>query len=47
MVYFSLIYEVDHTRRMETEDKAKVIASVWEAKFVQIPAALSVLFGSI
>ena len=30
-------------RRMETEDKAKVVASVWEAKFVLIVAALAVL----
>ena len=32
-----------HRRRMETEGKAKVVASVWRAKFVQFLAALAVL----
>ena len=32
-----------HRRRMETEAKAKVVASVWGAKFVQFLAALAVL----
>ena len=37
----------DHERRMETEGKAKVIVSVWVAKFVQFLAALAVLPRSI
>ena len=32
---------------MEFEDKAKVVASVWGAEFVQFPAALAVLPQSI
>ena len=32
---------------MELEDKAKVVASVWGAEFVQFPAALAVLPRSI
>ena len=32
---------------METEGKAKVVASVWGAKFVQFLAALAVLPRSI
>ena len=36
-----------HRRRMETEGKAKVVASVWWAKFVQFFAALAVLPRSI
>ena len=32
---------------METEGKAKVIVSVWGAKFVQFLAALAVLSRSI
>ena len=32
-----------HRRKMETEGKAKVVASVWGAKFVQFLAALAVL----
>ena len=38
---------VDHRRRMEREAKAKVVASVWGAKFVQFLAALAVLPRSI
>ena len=38
---------VDHRRRMEREAKAKVVASVWGAKFVQFLAALAVLPLSI
>ena len=34
---------VDHRRRMETEFKAKVVASVWGAKFVKFLAALAVV----
>ena len=36
-----------HRRRMETEGKAKVIAFVWGAEFVQFLAALAVLPLSI
>ena len=32
-----------HRRRMEREAKAKVVASVWGADFIQFLAALSVL----
>ena len=32
-----------HRRRMETEAKAKVVASVWGTKFIQFLAALAVL----
>ena len=30
---------IKHRRRMETEAKAKVVASVWEAKFIQFRAS--------
>ena len=36
-----------HRRRMETEGKAKVVASVWGVKFVQFLAALAVLSRAI
>ena len=36
-----------HSRTIELEDKAKVVASVWGAKFVQFLAALAVLPRSI
>ena len=36
-----------HIRRIELEDKAKVVASVWGAEFVQFLAALAVLPWSI
>ena len=36
-----------HRRKMELEDKANVVASVWGAKFVQFLAALAVLLWSI
>ena len=36
-----------HRRRMETEAKAKVVASVWRAEFIQFIAALAVLPRSI
>ena len=35
-----------HRRRIETEGKAKVVASVWGAEFVQFLAALAVLPSS-
>ena len=38
---------VYHRRRMETEAKAKVVASVWEADFVQFLAGIAVLPLSI
>ena len=37
----------DHRRMMEKEGKAKVVTSVWGAKFVQFIAALAVLPWSI
>ena len=36
-----------HKRRMGTEAKAKVVASIWGAKFVKFLAALAVLPRSI
>ena len=36
-----------HRRRTETEGKAKVVASVWGAEFVQFLAVLAVLPQSI
>ena len=33
----------NHRRRMELEDKAKVVVSVWGTEFVQFLAALVVL----
>ena len=36
-----------HRRRIETEGKAKVIASVWGTEFFQFLAALAVLSRSI
>ena len=36
-----------HRRRMETEGNAKVVASVWKAKFDQFIVALAVLPWSI
>ena len=36
-----------HRRRKETEGKAKVVTSVWGAKFVQFLAALAILSQSI
>ena len=38
----NILDNIVHTRRMELEDKAKVIASVWWADFVQFLAALAV-----
>ena len=42
-----LRYGSRHRRKMETEGKAKVVASVWGPKFVQFFAALAVLSRSI
>ena len=36
-----------HRRRIELEEKAKVVASVWGAEFVQFLVALAVLPRSI
>ena len=41
------IMSSDHRRRMETEAKAKVVANVCGAKFIQFLAALAVLPQSI
>ena len=38
---------IRHRRSMETEAKTKVVASVWEAKFIKFLAALAVLPRSI
>ena len=38
---------IKHRRRMETDAKAKVVASVWGANFIQFLAALPVLPRSI
>ena len=37
----------NHRRRITKKDKAKVVASVWGAEFVQFLAALAVLPWSI
>ena len=40
-------FQGTHRRRMETEAKAKVVASVWGAKFIHFLAAKAVLPRSI
>ena len=37
----------EHRRRIELEDKAKVVASVWGTQFIQFLAALAILPWSI
>ena len=37
----------NHRRRREGEKKAKVVASVWGAEFIQFLAALAVLLQSV
>ena len=44
---YSTYVGVQHRRRMETEAKAKVVASVWGAKFIKFFAALAILPWSI
>ena len=39
----TLLLTNSHRRRMETEEKSKVVASVWGADFIQFLAALAVL----
>ena len=34
---------VGHRRRIKTEEKAKVVASVWKDEFIQFLATLAVL----
>ena len=46
-IYIYICIHSGHRRRMETEGKAKVVALVWGAKFVQFLAALAVLSRSI
>ena len=36
-----------HKERVQTEEKAKVVASVWGAKFIQFVFALAVLLRKI
>ena len=38
---------VNHGRRIETEGKAKVVASVWGAEFVQFLAARASCFALV
>ena len=38
---FSFLVRSNHRRRMETEEKVKVVSSVWGAKFIKFPAALA------
>ena len=38
---------INHRRRINTEEKAKVIATVWEAAFIQFLVALAILPGEI
>ena len=42
-----LVLTNSHRRRMETEEKAKVVNAVWGADFIQFLAALAVLPRSI
>ena len=37
------LIEVKHRRRIKTEEKAKVVASVWGEEFIQFLAAIAVL----
>ena len=46
-IQVSNMYCSSHRRRIEREAKAKVVASVWGADFVQFPAALADLPRSI
>ena len=43
LTFSSYIEHLAHRRKIELEDKAKVVAIVWGAKFVQLLAALAVL----
>ena len=36
-----------HSRRINTEEKAKVVVAVWRAEFIQILAALAILHWTI
>ena len=42
-----LLVDGSHRRRIETEGKAKVVASVWGAEFVKFLAALAIFAQSI
>ena len=37
----------EHRIRIKTEEKAKVVASVWGEEFIQILAALAILYWTI
>ena len=45
--FFFSLKALHQRRRMELEDKAKVVPSVWGAEFVKFLAALAVLHWSI
>ena len=46
--YIQFIHvRVPHRRRIKTEEKAKVVASVWVEEFIQFLAALAVLYWTI
>ena len=47
VTYGNAYLYIKHRRRMKLEEKAKVVASVWGAEFVQFLAALVVLLWSI
>ena len=37
------IYKMDKRRRIKTEEKVKVVASVWGKEFIQFLAALAIV----
>ena len=43
----SVLIPCSHRRKINTEEKAKVVASVWRAEFIQFLAALAVLHWKI
>ena len=45
MTYFRHGYT--HRRRIKTEEKAKVVASVWGEEFIKFPAALAIMTRTI
>ena len=42
-IWAAVRYRVRHRTRIKTEEKAKVVASVWGKEFIQLLAALAVL----
>ena len=42
--YMETLSIFEHRIRIKTEEKAKVVASVWGEEFIQILAALAILY---